>query len=96
MGSGSYAGAGSPIMRDAVVRITNSMTDSDSGETSELFKVALAKSMILSVDMAHAVHPNYASKHEMNHSPKMNEGDAINIINTSMTRFSPLSSSSLN
>ena len=35
---------------------------------------ALHRSMILSVDMAHAVHPNYASKHEKFHAPKMNEG----------------------
>jgi aspartyl aminopeptidase len=46
-------------------------------EDSELFKAALARSMIFSVDMAHAVHPNYASKHEKGHAPRMNHGVVI-------------------
>ncbi len=33
--------------------------------------------MIMSVDMAHAVHPNYAAKHEKMHSPMMNSGLVI-------------------
>lgn len=61
-------------MRDAVVRITEAFGGADG---SELFKVALAKSLIFSVDMAHAVHPNYASKHDPNHAPKMNNGVVI-------------------
>ena len=36
-----------------------------------------ARSMILSVDMAHAVHPNYASKHDKLHAPRMNAGIVI-------------------
>ena len=35
------------------------------------------RSLILSVDMAHAIHPNYAAKHEKNHAPKMNSGVVI-------------------
>jgi len=71
----SNPGAGSTIMRDAVERISNALIDTP--EDNELFKAALAKSLILSVDMAHAVHPNYASKHEKAHSPKMNSGVVI-------------------
>ena len=37
----------------------------------------IIRSMILSVDMAHAIHPNYASKHEKNHAPRMNSGIVI-------------------
>ena len=81
VGSGSHPGAGSTLMRDAVVRISNALAASpgaaSSVEDSELFKAALARSMIFSVDMAHAVHPNYASKHEKGHAPRMNHGVVI-------------------
>jgi len=78
VGSGSESGAGSPIMRDAVERITEALAaKAGSGGDSESFRAALHRSMILSVDMAHAVHPNYASKHEKQHAPAMNSGLVI-------------------
>ena len=39
--------------------------------------MALRKSYCFSVDMAHAIHPNYSSKHEKTHAPKMNAGVVI-------------------
>ena len=48
-------------MIDAVERITNALLGPGPADP-EVQKTALARSMILSVDMAHAVHPNYASK----------------------------------
>lgn len=57
----TFQGAGSPIMIDAVERITNALQGPGPADP-EVKKTALARSMILSVDMAHAVHPNYASK----------------------------------
>ncbi|CAK5262735.1 unnamed protein product [Mycena citricolor] len=38
---------------------------------------SIAQSFLLSCDMGHAVHPNYASKHEDNHKPVMNGGVVI-------------------
>jgi len=35
------------------------------------------RSLVLSVDMAHAVHPNYAAKHDKAHTPSMNGGVVI-------------------
>jgi len=37
----------------------------------------IANSFIVSVDMAHAIHPNYPSKHEKGHSPRINDGPVI-------------------
>jgi len=75
VGSASQCGAGSPIMGEAVKRIVSAMNGGNANE--DMLQVALRKSYCFSVDMAHAVHPNYASKHEKNHAPKMNAGVVI-------------------
>ena len=74
VGSGSTGGAGSPIMRDAVVRISACFSAS---VDSELFKVGIAKSLVFSADAAHGIHPNYSSKHESKHQPKLGAGTVI-------------------
>ena len=76
VGSDSYQGAGSTLMRDAVVRVNDAFQPGTTSQ-SESFRSAIAKSLVLSVDMAHAIHPNYASKHEANHAPKLNGGIVI-------------------
>ena len=42
-----------------------------------LYDRTIQRSFCLSVDMAHAVHPNYVSKHEKGHGPIMNGGMII-------------------
>ena len=39
----------------------------------------MRRSILLSIDMAHAVHPNYAAKHEPAHAPQMNKGLVLKI-----------------
>lgn len=68
-------GAGSPIMGEAVQRIASALNGGDAN--SDLHQACLRRSFVLSVDQAHAVHPNYASKHEKGHQPKMNGGMVI-------------------
>jgi aspartyl aminopeptidase len=38
---------------------------------------SVARSLLVSCDVGHAIHPNYASKHEENHAPRINGGVVI-------------------
>lgn len=75
VGSTSAQGAGSPVMQDAVQRISAAL---NGGNISpDLYNASIRKSFILSIDQAHAIHPNYANKHEAQHAPKLNGGVVI-------------------
>jgi len=74
VGSTSAVGAASPILADAVRRISAAFGGNND---PVLYDACIAKSFVLSSDQAHAVHPNYASKHEKMHEPKINEGMVI-------------------
>jgi aspartyl aminopeptidase len=67
-------GAASPITGESVRRISAALNDSSDEDSLNL---NLRKSFLVSSDQAHAVHPNYAAKHESAHQPKMNEGMVI-------------------
>ncbi|KAI0523065.1 hypothetical protein KFK09_005455 [Dendrobium nobile] len=73
VGSNSAQGAGSPVMLDALSRITNSFNSSN----TKLVDKAIQQSFLVSADMAHAIHPNYMDKHEDNHQPKLHGGLVI-------------------
>ncbi|WCJ36233.1 Aspartyl aminopeptidase [Euphorbia peplus] len=72
IGSNSAQGAGSPVMLDALSRITSTFSSD-----SKLLQKAIQKSFLVSADMAHALHPNYSDKHEENHQPKLHGGLVI-------------------
>eukprot|EP00924_Labyrinthula_sp_SR-Ha-C_P010775 augustus_masked-scaffold_35-processed-gene-1.2-mRNA-1 protein AED:0.01 eAED:0.01 QI:0/-1/0/1/-1/1/1/0/473 len=80
VGSDSNEGAGSPLLRDSVNRISAALglrADVAPAKAEELFKVSLNKSLLLSADSAHAVHPSFTHKHESKHQPKMGKGTVI-------------------
>lgn len=78
VGSSSATGAGAPIMGEAVKKICNSFCKSnEGGDITDAYQHSISKSFVLSVDQAHAIHANYASKHEKNHAPRMNGGMVI-------------------
>jgi len=71
-GSRSAQGADSPLLRALLERIVLAQEHSADG-----FYRALARSFFISADMAHAVHPNYADKHEPAHMPHLGKGPVI-------------------
>lgn len=76
------------MIEEAIKRVSaalNSQTQQQPSSSSSVvvnhdtYAASIRKSFILSVDQAHAIHPNYASKHEVNHSPMMNLGVVMKI-----------------
>jgi len=73
VGSRSAQGAGGPFLLEVLERI---VAATGSGEPQDLSR-ALARSWLISADMAHAVHPNYADRHEPGHQPRIGGGPVI-------------------
>ena len=73
VGSRSAQGAASPFLRDALERIALAHSDG----SRDAFHRAVQSSYLVSADMAHGVHPNYAEKHEPRHQPVLGGGPAI-------------------
>lgn len=70
VGSMSACGAQGPMLSQWLERV---MPDSDQRNRS------LARSMLISADNAHGVHPNFSDKHDGNHGPLLNAGPVIKI-----------------
>jgi len=68
VGSVSSSGAQGPFLRDILGRL---LPDTEKRQT------ALRSSLLISADNAHAVHPNFADKHDPRHLPQMNHGPVI-------------------
>mmetsp|Transcript_46494 Transcript_46494/g.47194 ORF Transcript_46494/g.47194 Transcript_46494/m.47194 type:complete len:297 (+) Transcript_46494:933-1823(+) len=78
IGSTSAIGAASPILGEAVKRISAVLNSKEQNVAHyDLYEATIRKSFVLSSDQAHALHPNYASKHEKSHQPIINGGIVI-------------------
>jgi len=74
VGSETAYGAQSGFLPRALERIVLGR-----GGSREDYHRALAGSLCVSADMAHAVHPNYESRHESRHKPVLNGGPVIKV-----------------
>lgn len=73
-GSTSATGAAGSLLPRILERIALTL-----GWDRESFLRWLAASLLISVDMAHAVHPNYPERHEPGHHPALNGGPVIKV-----------------
>jgi aspartyl aminopeptidase len=70
VGSSSACGADGPFLEDVLKRILP--------DERERIR-CIQRSILVSADNAHAVHPNFADRHDGNHGPKLNAGPVIKI-----------------
>jgi len=70
VGSTSCCGADGPFLEQVLQRAF--------GGGEELVRV-IQKSLLISADNAHGLHPNYPDKHDGNHGPKLNAGPVIKV-----------------
>lgn len=75
VGSRSSTGAGGTFLSDTLERI--SLAGADGAGKEQAFARATSRSWLVSADMAHAVHPNYADRHEPGHRPRLGAGPVI-------------------
>lgn len=67
VGSASAAGAEGTFLTDVLERLLPPQERA----------LALARSLLISTDNAHGIHPNYPDKHDGNHGPLLNQGPAV-------------------
>ena len=70
VGSESTSGAAGPFLEMVLKRLESS---------HEAYARMINTSLMISADNAHAVHPNYPSKHDENHGPLLNHGPVIKV-----------------
>ncbi|HEX5657306.1 MAG TPA: M18 family aminopeptidase [Polyangiales bacterium] len=75
VGSQSARGAGSLMLRGLLSRVLEVFGP----ETEGRLQRTVARSFLLSGDMAHGVHPNYADRHEPGHRPLLGQGPVIKL-----------------
>lgn len=70
VGSESASGAGGSFLESTLKRVY-----SDFEEYTQMIR----SSILISADNAHAIHPNYPSKHDANHAPRINNGCVVKV-----------------
>jgi aspartyl aminopeptidase len=74
VGSDTFRGAGSTLLDTAIERLC-----AGGAKAREDLLRALSRSVLVSADGAHAVHPNYADFHDPQHRPRLGGGPVIKV-----------------
>ncbi len=70
VGSASACGAQGPMLKTFIERVI---------PDTEARSRTLDRSMMISADNAHGIHPNYSDRHDDNHGPLLNRGPVIKV-----------------
>lgn len=70
VGSGSSSGARGNFLRSVLERVAGS---------DEAYARMIARSMLVSTDNAHGIHPNFADRHDARHGPLLNAGPVVKV-----------------
>ncbi len=70
VGSESTSGAGGSFLESTLKRMFGDF---------EEYTQMIRSSMLISADNAHAIHPNFPSKHDSNHAPLINKGSVVKV-----------------
>lgn len=70
VGSGSFSGARGSFLEDVIARLA---------EGPQGFERTIARSTLVSADMAHAVHPTRSERHEPSHQPVLGGGPVLKL-----------------
>ena len=80
VGSETREGAAGNFLKSTLEEILSSFTSQTSERACERpLSSRLAESFALSIDMAHACHPNFVQKHESNHAPVLGGGVVLKV-----------------
>ena len=79
IGSRTTQGADSNFLPSVLQRLSSLENKPWGKFNPTAYDQALATSFLISADMAHSIHPNYASKYEADHHPEMNKGTVIKV-----------------
>lgn len=79
IGSATIYGAASNFLPSVCERIFGVLSAPFLDTTRDAMAVCFRRSFLLSADMAHCIHPNYADLHQKNHEPMIDQGVTLKV-----------------
>lgn len=79
VGSVSASGAAGPFLEAVLDRIIESFMFENADKIQQAKRRLLDNSMLISVDNAHGIHPNFPEKHDQQHGPILNQGPVLKV-----------------